>query len=531
MTDGIKDKHRAAIVAAIAANDRVERAVLFGSRATGTNTVTSDVDIALFGDRLTLTDQARLAATLDEIPMAQSVDLLLYNSIQSQKLREHIRRQGIEWYALTTRDEGYGASPDFSCPRDWTLINLGRVCNKIGSGATPRGGKEVYLPSGPYALIRSQNVLNNSFRHDGLVYIGRQHAFELVGVEVLERDVLLNITGDSVARVCQVDPHVLPARVNQHVAIIRPDPAKLDPDFLRYFLVCPETQAKLLSWAGSGGTRNALTKGMIAAFDVLAPGEVSEQRDIAHILGTLDDKIELNRRMNATLEAMARALFRSWFVDFDPVRAKMEGRDTGLPKEIADLFPDRLVDSEWGPIPEGWTVSGLRDMIELAYGKALKAKARNGGGGVPVFGSNGQIGWHDEALVERPGIVVGRKGNPGTVTLSLTGFFPIDTTFYVVPKHEIDECLYFLFFALQEQDLPSVAADSAVPGLNRNLAYMNKQLQPPTSVVKCFDGCASTMYARCRHATTESRLLVSLRDALLPRLVSGELRVGVGEGE
>jgi type I restriction enzyme S subunit len=229
---------------------------------------------------------------------------------------------------------------------EWVSIRLGAVCTKIGSGATPRGGSEVYLGNGPYALIRSQNVYNDGFHHDGLAFIGEKHAAELENVEVLKDDVLLNITGDSVARACQVDPGIVPARVNQHVAIIRPDPKKLDPRFLRYFLVSPEMQVKLLSWAGSGGTRNALTKGMIESFHVLAPTDVSEQRAIAYILGTLDDKIELNRQMNETLEAMARALFKSWFVDFDPVHAKAEGRDPGLPKPIADLFPDSFEDSE-----------------------------------------------------------------------------------------------------------------------------------------------------------------------------------------
>ena len=89
---------------------------------------------------------------------------------------------------------------------------------------------------------------------------------------------------------------------------------------------------------------------------------LDEQRAIAHILGTLDDKIELNRRMNETLEAMARALFKSWFVDFDPVRAKAEGRDTGLPREIADLFPDGFEESELGEVPRGWQVGGIREM-------------------------------------------------------------------------------------------------------------------------------------------------------------------------
>ena len=114
MTDGLKDVHREAIIAVIAANDGVERAVLFGSRATGTNTVTSDVDIALFGDRLTLTHRARLTAALEEIPMAQTVDLLLYDSIQDRALREHIRNDGVEWYPRAThqwRQGVYGRVP------------------------------------------------------------------------------------------------------------------------------------------------------------------------------------------------------------------------------------------------------------------------------------------------------------------------------------------------------------------------------------------------------------------------------------
>ena len=254
--------------------------------------------------------------------------------------------------------------------------------------------------------------------------------------------------------------------------------------------------------------------------------DLSEQRAIAHILGTLDDKIELNRRMNDTLEEMARALFKSWFVDFDPVRAKMEGRDTGLPPDVADLFPDRLVKSELGEIPEGWEVKALGELIELTYGKALKANDRNNGS-IPVYGSNGQVGWHDKKLVAGPGIVVGRKGNPGIVTWAHSDFFPIDTTFYVVPRGT-DGDLPFLFFALTAQDLPSVAADSAVPGLNRNLAYMNRQLVPDklnSRVIEEFNHYASAIFTRRHSLEEESRTLAALRDALLPKLVSGQLRV------
>ena len=248
--------------------------------------------------------------------------------------------------------------------KDWSEVILGKVCTKIGSGATPPGGKDVYLDDGPYTLIRSQNIYNDGFHHDSLVFISEHHADELQNVEVLEGDVLLNITGDSVARVCQVTQDVLPARVNQHVAIIRPDSVSLDASYLRYYLASPEMQTLLLSWAGSGGTRNALTKGMLESLVIPTP-RFPEQRAIVHILDTLDDKIELNRRMNQTLEEMARAIFQDWFVDFGPVRAKQEGREPVLLPELWDLFPDRLVDSELGEIPEGWGVKTLNQLIDL----------------------------------------------------------------------------------------------------------------------------------------------------------------------
>ena len=253
-----------------------------------------------------------------------------------------------------------------------------------------------------------------------------------------------------------------------------------------------------------------------------------EQRAIAHVLGTLDDKIELNRRMNETLEELARALFKSWFVDFDPVRAKIDGRWQrgqslpGLPADLYDLFPDRLVSSELGEVPEGWAVKSLGELVELAYGKALRAKDRKGGP-VPVYGSNGQVGWHDERLVAGPGIVVGRKGNPGIVTWAHSDFFPIDTTFYVVPRDSNKE-LPFFFFALTSQDLPSISADSAVPGLNRNLAHMNRQLVPDTMVVDAFNEYASAIFSRCHRLEEESRELSAQRDALSPRLLSGTIR-------
>ncbi len=204
-------------------------------------------------------------------------------------------------------------------------LHLGDVSLKIGSGATPKGGKDVYLQSGDISLIRSQNIYNDRFERPGLVYLTPEHAKQLDGVAVQAGDVLLNITGDSVARACQVPDDVLPARVNQHVAIIRPDPKFVDSRFLRFFLVSPSMQQHMLGLAAAGATRHALTKGMIESFE-LPNISLTTQRAIGVALGALEDKIDRNRRTNKTLEAMAQTLFKDWFVDFGPVRAKMEGR-------------------------------------------------------------------------------------------------------------------------------------------------------------------------------------------------------------
>ncbi len=409
---------------------------------------------------------------------------------------------------------------------DFEFVQLGSVCAKIGSGATPRGGNHVYFKDGPCALIRSQNVYNGGFHCEGLVFIDKSHAHQLRNVEVMRGDILLNITGDSVARCCQVDPKILPARVNQHVAIIRPESNKLDPKFLRYYLISPDVQAKLLLLAGSGATRPALTKAMIESLIVQAPKDVAEQRAIASILGALDDKIELNRQMNHTLEKMAQALFQSWFVDFDPVWAKKEGRQPfGMDADTAALFPDDFEESELGLIPAGWSVQNVSDVCRFEYGKSLKAELRRCGE-IPVYGSNGQIGLHNQALVKGPGIIVGRKGNPGTVTWSSSDFFPIDTTFYVEPTLPV-KSMHFIFYWLRTFAFSSLNSDSAIPGLNRNMAYMEKGVVPNVEAIQVFDRTVRPLKELMEINARQHRTLESIRDALLPKLLSGELRVPV----
>jgi type I restriction enzyme, S subunit len=191
-------------------------------------------------------------------------------------------------------------------PNGWRLAPLATMCSKIGSGATPRGGSAVYLDAG-ITFIRSQNVFDHRFSESGLAFIDMEAADHLIGSQVQERDVLLNITGDgdTIARCCIAPAHLLPARVNQHVMIIRVD-QQLIPEFLQRYLSHPLMRAHMLSF-NSGGSRRALTKSLVESLWVIVP-PMSVQRAISEMLGALDDKIAINDRIAATAEALSLAL-------------------------------------------------------------------------------------------------------------------------------------------------------------------------------------------------------------------------------
>ena len=424
----------------------------------------------------------------------------------------------------------------------WQSATLGEVCTKIGSGATPRGGKEVYLEEGPYALIRSQNVYNWGFSHHGLAFISHEQADGLSNVEVFSDDVLLNITGDSVARVCQVSPEVLPARVNQHVAIVRPDPTTLDPGYLRYFLVHPETQDLLLSWAGSGGTRNALTKEMIESFNVPVP-PLTEQRAIAHILGTLDDKIELNRRMNETLEEMARTLFKDWFVDFGPVRAKMDGRDPYLPPEAWSLFPDRLVDSEVGPNPAGWKVKTLEQFAELNPREPMKKGTPAlylNMAALPTSGPNpsehtlreftsGTRFRNRDTLLARitPCLENGKTAFVQSLPEDTVGW---GSTEFIVMRAIPSVPPEYTYLLARDAAFRAHAIQSMTGTSGRQRARTDSLASyplpyPPANIWGAFSLLTEPLFARIEINRKETDSLATLRDTLLPKLVSGEIRV------
>jgi type I restriction enzyme, S subunit len=290
----------------------------------------------------------------------------------------------------------------------------------------------------------------------------------------------------------------------------------------------------------------------VAQLPILLP-PAPERQSIAHILGTLDDKIELNRRMSETLEAMARALFKSWFIDFDPVRAKAEGRDACLPDEVADLFPSRIVDSELGEIPSGWGITSLSHHFDAVKGVSYKGSglADSGmplhnlnsvyeGGGYKYEGIKYYNGEFAERHVVQPGDVIVANTEQGDDRL-LIGYAAIVPCLFGgrgIASHHIYRLrrkrhspltvayLCHLLNSPQTHDVVSGYANgTTVNMLPIDGVQKPKIILPPTALVQLFDNLAIRCESRREELVIETRTLANLRDSLLPKLVSGELRV------
>ena len=325
---------------------------------------------------------------------------------------------------------------------------------------------------------------------------------------------------------------------------LMPDPRKADSLFLYYLFSSPLMRERILN-QGIGSSVPGFNLGQLKAINLRLP-PVVEQRAIAHILGTLDDKIELNRRMNETLEAMARAIFKSWFVDFDPVRAKAESRDPGLPQSIADLFPDRLEDSELGEIPEGFSVS------------TIGGEARVVGGGTPStanpdFWEGGTVHWatpKDLAPLRSPVLLdTERRITEAGLQQISSGLLPVGTVLlssrapigYLVIA-EVPVAVNQGFIALVcEKTLPNYYVRlwaknnmQAIEGRANGTTFLEVSkanfrplpvVVPSQSVLDAFKTRVEPLHRRMVSNLRESHALASLRDTLLPKLISGELRV------
>lgn len=409
---------------------------------------------------------------------------------------------------------------------EWKTCRLGDLCVKIGSGATPRGGKQAYLEEGLFTLVRSQNVLDFFCSTEGLAHISEEQANQLSSAELRARDVLLNITGDSVARVCQVPANFLPGCVNQHVCIIRPDESVLIPEYLKYYLLNPSFKNYMLSLASVGGTRNALTKGMIEDFEIEVP-PISIQQRIADILTILDEKIDLNRQTNATLEAIAQAIFKEWFVNFNFPGATGE-----------------MQDSELGPIPKGWQIGNISDLVVLSNETITPCSNPENTYyhfSIPSFDS-GRVPSTEKGVsilsnkfrVKSHSILVS-KLNPRIPRI--WGVAEVDenrsicsTEFQVLLPQKEHFYSYILNMFTQSSVMETMK--SGASGTSSSHQRIKPQdilditvVIPEDSILKTYESIVGEGYKYALKTIAQSVNLAQLRDSLLPKLMSGDIAV------
>ncbi len=325
-----------------------------------------------------------------------------------------------------------------------------------------------------------------------------------------------------------------------------------DHEFVYYWLT---HSTEVLERHASGSTFKELSGTALKNIRIRLPRDKGEQRAIAHILGTLDDKIELNRRMSETLEAMARALFKSWFVDFDPVRAKAEGRVPGLPKPLADLFPDSFQDSELGEIPKGWQVKPLGELFEVGLGGTWGKDAETGKYDTPIRCLRG-IDCHHLAEGQVPDVPTrwvtkkqweARRLHDGVILVEGSGSFCGRSLLWsngynilfgkmvaysnfckrLDPRCSLSEAVIgwqFMRKAFQDGEIQSFRTGTAFPNLDVQSVLANLLVCiPPKPIADQF----AKLFWECRRIdlVRQTQTIAALRDALLPKLISGELRI------
>lgn len=436
------------------------------------------------------------------------------------------------------------------CPDSWQVVSLKSISRKIGSGATPTGGQAAYQQKrSNFALVRSQNVFDREFSDGGLAFISDEQAKALKGVWLERSDILLNITGDGITfgRACMVPPRVLPACVNQHVAIIRLDSGVACPGYVVSYLTHPVIKSYIESF-NAGGSRRAITKAHIESFVIPLP-PIATQVAISGLLAAFDDRITLLRETNATLEAIAQALFKSWFVDFDPVHTKMAGRASeGMDEATAALFPDALEETELGLVPKGWTHQPIVDMVEGVYDgpHATPPEAESGGVFLGIKNLTGtaldlaEIRFIGEAewakwtkrVEPRAGDIVFSY----EATLGFFALIPPDLRCclgrrlaLIRPKEE-DGAGHFWFHQFVAPPFQALLAKHTIQGATVNRIALKEfpsysVLVPPLPLRTAFADVASGVWAKIQSNQAQAQTLAALRDTLLPRLISGQLRL------
>ena len=441
-------------------------------------------------------------------------------------------------------------------PYDYKIENLKDLCVTQGGIQTGPFGSQLhqedYVDVGT-PILTVEHLGENRITHNNIPRISNADRCRLAKYSLESGDIVFSRVG-SVDRRALVRPAEEGWLFSGRCLRVRPDQKKLDSGYLSYFFGL-DSFKKYIRSVAVGATMPSLNTAILSDIEIPHPKSLPEQRRIAHVLGTLDDKIENNRKTAKTLEAMAQAIFKSWFVDFDPVRAKMAGepresicKRLKLTPEILDLFPDRLVDSELGEIPEGWRVAPLSDMYSFQNGYAFKSKDWQDYG-VPVI----KIGSVKPGLVDLSNVsyVSEEVANQAKEYQLLPADLVIGMTGYVgevglVPKASVCPMLnqrvgriildgrgtqhVSFAYCLTRQSAFKNAAEIKAHGTAQanvsSSAIMSINTMAPTDTLRsAFDRLCAIIFDELLTAHETAMILSKLRDTLLPKLISGEIRV------
>ena len=415
---------------------------------------------------------------------------------------------------------------------EWELRKLADLATEITVGFVGSMSKE-YVDQG-IPFLRSLNVNRFQITDNDLKYISVDFHKKIAKSALTPGDVVIVRTGKP--GTCAVIPDHLQTANCSDLVIVRCGD-EISNKFLCYY-INSEAQTHISAHL-VGAVQQHFNVGSAKEIEIALP-RIQEQKAIAHVLGTIDDKIELNQKMNKTLEEIAKAIFKSWFVDFDPVRAKAEGRPTGLPPEISDLFPDELVDSEIGEIPKGWEVSPLSKFIMEVGKKTKPSPETEDRPYVPIdcISSKSLTLWESKNGEEaKSSLVSFKKGD--ILFGAMRPYFhkvciaPFDgttrTTCLVLSSNERD---YFGFSVL------TLFLDSTIDFATQNstgstIPYIKwkNELEtltvslPPAELAGQFNKLLEPILAKFIISNQEQKVLSELRDTLLPKLISGELRI------
>ena len=425
-------------------------------------------------------------------------------------------------------------------PKDWRVLSLEDVCARVTSGGTPSRRDVSYYVGGTWPWIKTQELQDKWIDRTEESITDRAVAESSAKV-LPANTVLVAMYG---ATVGQLGLLRRPMTCNQACCALVVDENSADYRFVFYQLLLARSQLKSLA---TGAAQQNLSGVLIRSLRFPFPS-LAEQRAIAHILGTLDDKIELNRRMSETLEAMARALFKSWFVDFDPVRAKMENRDPGLPQALADLFPARLVHSELGEIPEGWEVGRVADIGSIVCGKTPSTQQPEYYGDdipfITIPDMHGKLfAVTTQRRLSRAGAASQRNKllSPGAICVSCiaTPGLVVITTEAAQTNQQINSVIpsnkdqgffwYWILRELGDEIRASGSGGSVLSNLSTGRFADLRVLLPKSEIRSHYHSRVAHLFDRILATERETIALVALRDTLLPKLISGELRLADAE--